>query len=158
MKSLAIWVAIIVVGLGVYQYLRGASDAGQLEMIDRCQQIGERFVKEIRATDKQVGIPAENRDFGYRSHYNKAERKCFVLTEGQMGVAVFGARLLSTQIWDVNAGVGATAVAERDIPLSTGTDAITRGILAEGTTFYRGQEKLPAKPETIKWFENLMIQ
>ena len=57
-------------------------------------------------------------------------------------------RLQTTQVWDVNAGVGTKAFAEKDLPLSGG----------EGLTFYRGQEKLPRSPETSKWFDNLMIE
>jgi hypothetical protein len=54
-----------------------------------------------------------------------------------------------TQVWDASAGVGATAFAEKDVPLST---------TGEGIKYYRGKEDLPARPETNKWFANLMIE
>ena len=81
-----------------------------------------------------------------------------MLTEGEVGVPLFDARLFSTQIWDVDAGVGATAIAERDIPLSKGSDAITQKILSEGVTFYQGEKKLPPTSATRQWFDNLMTQ
>jgi hypothetical protein len=146
MKSVAIGVLVIVAGLAVYQYVRHASELQQLELTDRCQQMGGRYAEEIRRGDKETGIPEENRDFTYRVHYNTAERKCFVLTEGAMTMP-FG-RILMTQVWDVNKGVGGPIVAERGVPLAAG------GIM----TLYRGSEKLPVNLETNKWFANLMIE
>jgi hypothetical protein len=52
--------------------------------------MGARFADEIRKTDKEVGIPSENRSFTYRAHYNTVEQKCFVLTEGSMSVPFQG--------------------------------------------------------------------
>jgi hypothetical protein len=148
MKSLVIGVSILIAGLGLHQYLRRASELQQLELIDRRQQLGTRFVNEIRQSDKEVGIPIENRDFTYRVHYNTAARLCFVRTEGGMSVPFGGGRILMTQVWDVNAGVGATAFAERGEPLSVGGK----------TKFYRGTEELPVDLDINKWFDRLMVE
>jgi hypothetical protein len=109
--------------------------------------MGTRFVNQIREADQQGGIPVENRDFTSRAHYNNAARKCFVLTEGFMTMPFDFKRVLITQVWDVSAGVGSTAVAERDVPPSLG----------ESVTYYSGKEKRAPTPETDKWFDSLMV-
>jgi hypothetical protein len=110
--------------------------------------MGVRFVQEIRKSDRETGIPVENREFTYRAHYSAAERKCFVMTEGGMTVPFVGGRVWLTQVWDVNAGVGATAFAEKAQPLSG----------KEHVRFYRGSESLPVNPDTAKWFDDLMVR
>ena len=150
MKSLTIGIAIIVIlaGLGVYQYVRRASDLQQLELTDRCQQMGTRFATEVKTSDKETAIPVENRDFTYRVHYNTIARKCFVLTEGSMTLPLGIGRTFMTQVWDVSLGVGAPAVAEKDVPLSAGSSL----------KLYRGREELPVNLETTRWFDSLMIE
>ena len=147
MKLLAAGIAIIVC-LAVYQYVRRASELQTLELADRCQVMGARFANEIKSSDKEIGVPAENRDFTHRVHYNAVERKCFVLTEGDMTMPLGIGRVTMTQIWDASGGVGSPVVAERDVPL-TGRDAVK---------FYRGKEQVPTNPETNRWFENLMVE
>ena len=137
---------IAIAALCICQYVRRAAALQQLELTDRCQQKGTRFVNEIRESDKATGIPLENREFTARTHYNTAERKCFVTTEGGMSLPIVGGLIFLTQVWDVNAGVGAVAFAEKALPAK------------DGTKFYRGQEELSDSPETRKWFDNLMTQ
>src|SRR5256885_2062638 len=86
MKAFAAGVVMALVALGAYGYLRHASEAQTLELVDRCQQMGTRFADEIKKTDRDSGIPVENRAFMHRAHYNTVEQKCFVLTEGMMSV------------------------------------------------------------------------
>ncbi len=74
------------------------SDLQRLELTDRCQQMGTHFVEQIKQADKEIGIPTENRQFTYRSHYNTVERKCFVMTEGGMTMPFDGVRVILTQV------------------------------------------------------------
>lgn len=127
---------------------RRADAAVQLELADRCQQMGERFVREIRAGDERTGIPVENREFTSRSHYNTVEKKCLVLTEGSMTMPLGIGRVMMTQIWDAALGVGGPIVAERDVPFS----------LDGGIKFYRGKQEAPSTPATTRWFEELMTK
>jgi hypothetical protein len=122
-------------------------DAVRLELIDRCQQMGDRIVKDMHEGDASLDIPEANRHYTHRSHYNFEERKCFVQTERPM-TAPFVGTVMMTQIIDVNNGAGGLAVAERDIPMSG----------KEPMALFRGKQELPTTPENLAWFDGLMTK
>lgn len=134
--------------LGSWPLSHGVSESVDLELVDRCQQMGARFAEQIRHTDKQIGIPQANRDFTSRSHYNKQENRCLVLTEGAMTLPIQGGHVLLRQVWDVNLGVGSQAIAEFAVPL----DGKDKPII------YRGKEKLDMSANAEQWFDELMTR
>jgi hypothetical protein len=141
-------------GRSVFRGLLGRSetaitsdDVRQLELDSTCQSMGERFARQIRQQDEQVGIPLENREFTYRSHYNRVEKRCFVLTEGTMSDPFGGGLIMLRQVWDMAAGVGAASYAEMATPVSGPHE----------THVYRGKDALTDSPDTRQWFERLML-
>lgn len=125
---------------------RFQSDAPLLQLIERCQQMGDRLVKSLREMDANIDIPEVNQHYTHRSHYNTVERKCLVQTDGEISPPFVGTFMMS-QIIDVNNGAGGPAIAERDIPMS-----------GEPMKLYRGKQALPTTPQNLAWFDNLMTK
>jgi hypothetical protein len=146
-RSLWICVALVVASVAC-ESPRRADDAQRLELDDRCQQMGARFAREIREGDQRTGTLSENREFVSRSHYNRAEKKCLVLTDGAMTMPLGIGRVQLTQVWDVALGVGGPIVAERSVPF-TGQ---------QGIKYFKGRDEVPPTPATTKWFDELMTK
>ena len=107
--------------LGITYYLENTSAP---DWAYRCQEMGTRFVNEMRKRDRESSVPPDKLAYTYRSHYNFVEHKCFVRTDTRT-VTPDGLKVTSIDmVWDVGAGVGAPpyAVESRE---SSGFDEVT---------------------------------
>ena len=133
--------------LGITNYLENTSGP---DSAYRCQEMGPRFVNEMRNRDFERGVPSDKLAYTYRSHYNFVEHKCFVRTDTRT-VTPDGLGLKVTSInrvWDVAAGVGATPYAVES-RTSSGR---------EQQTLYQDSQNRPKDMDPEAWFKSLMTQ
>jgi hypothetical protein len=150
MKRLATSVVILmsvasVALLGVIHYLQNTSAP---EWAYRCQEMGSRFVNEMRKRDRGAGMPLAKLAYTHRLHYNFEKHKCLVRTDIRT-VAADGVKSISiSQIWDVAAGVGALPYAGESRSFSGFDDLIV----------YQDAPDRPKDMHFEEWFNSLMTQ
>ena len=149
MKRLATSIGILVVLVGVA--LLGISYCPETSAPDsayRCQEMGTRFVSDMRKRDRQSGVPPNKLAYTYRAHYNFAVDKCFVRTDTKT-VTADGLKVTSiSQIWDVGARVGAPPYATESRSFS-GFDELI---------LYQDSPSRPKNMSGEEWFKSLMTQ
>jgi hypothetical protein len=150
MKRLATSIGMVaglgaVAVLGTIAYLENTSPP---DWAYRCQEMGSRFVNELRMRERDSGVPPDQLAYTYRAHYNFAEHKCFVRTDTR-SVTADGLKVTSiNRIWDVGGRVGAPPYAV-ETRSSSSVDELT------------GYQAPPAKPKNMnaeQWFKSLMTQ
>jgi hypothetical protein len=151
MKTLRVSISIVVgvltlALLGVTLFLQTSPP----DSAYRCAEMSRRFVDEMRKRDRESAVHPDRRASTYRSHYNFVEQKCFV--QADTTIMVLGDRRVTylSQVWDVDAGIRATAYARksREVSLIPNSDEL----------ILYSSDHSPKNVPAEEWFTSLMAQ